>query len=60
VDVRDIDGARRDGVLATIRQACDQTAARRGVRIGIRQINADAPAECDGAVVDALALPSHS
>jgi len=60
VDVRDIDGARRDGVLATIRQACDQTAARRGVRIGIRQINADAPAECDGAVVDALAAAASS
>ncbi|MBZ5727870.1 MAG: M20 family metallo-hydrolase [Acidobacteriia bacterium] len=55
VDVRDIDGARRDGVLARIRQACDETAARRGVTVKAEVINADAPAECDPLVVEALA-----
>jgi len=55
VDVRDIDGARRDGVLARIRQACADTSARRGVRVRIEAINADAPAECDATVVAALA-----
>jgi N-carbamoyl-L-amino-acid hydrolase len=55
VDVRDIDGARRDGVLARIRQACDHAVAARGVRVAIEAINADAPAACDPAVVEALA-----
>jgi ureidoglycolate amidohydrolase len=55
VDVRDIDGMRRDGVLARIRQACDDTAARRGVRVRIEEMNADPPAQCDAAVVEALA-----
>ena len=54
VDVRDIDGGRRDRVLARIRQACDETAAARGVRVAIEEINADAPAQCDPAVVEAL------
>ena len=60
VDVRDIDGARRDSVLARIRQACDDTAARRGVRVRIEEINADAPAQCDAAVVEALAAAASA
>jgi len=60
VDVRDIDGARRDGVLARIRQACDDTAARRGTRVLIEEINADAPAQCDAMVVEALALAASA
>lgn len=55
VDVRDIDGARRDRALAQIRQACEDVAARRGVRVGIEVVNADAPAQCDAVVVEALA-----
>jgi N-carbamoyl-L-amino-acid hydrolase len=54
VDVRDIDGARRDGVLRQIRRACDDVAARRGVRVAIEPVNEDAPAQCDAAVVEAL------
>jgi N-carbamoyl-L-amino-acid hydrolase len=60
VDVRDIDGARRDGVLARIRQACDDTAARRGTRVLIEEINADAPAQCDAMVVEALATAASA
>jgi N-carbamoyl-L-amino-acid hydrolase len=60
VDVRDIDGARRDGVLARIRQACDGIAARRGVRLRIETINADAPAACDATVVEALAAAASA
>ena len=30
-DVRDIDGARRDGVLAALAAAIDEVSARRGV-----------------------------
>jgi N-carbamoyl-L-amino-acid hydrolase len=60
VDVRDIDGARRDRVLDRIRQACDETSAARGVRVAIEEINADAPAQCDARVVDALAAAASA
>ena len=55
VDVRDIDLARRDSVLDDIRHSCAEIAARRGVRVNIETINADAPAACDPAVVEAIA-----
>jgi len=54
LDVRDIDEARRDSVLAAIDRACVEIAARRGVKIRKEIINSDAPAECDARVVDAL------
>jgi N-carbamoyl-L-amino-acid hydrolase len=54
MDVRDIDGARRDRVLAEIDQACAEIAARRGVRLGKQVINADPPAACDERVIGAL------
>jgi ureidoglycolate amidohydrolase len=55
IDVRDIDGARRDGVLASIATATVEIAARRGVAIDTHLINADPPATCDPSVVGALA-----
>jgi ureidoglycolate amidohydrolase len=55
MDVRDIDGARRDGVLAEIERTCAEVAARRGVRIGYEIVNADPPAQCNPAVVNVLA-----
>lgn len=54
VDVRDIDLARRDAVLSRIEATCGDVAARRRVSITTSVINADAPAQCDGVVVDAL------
>jgi N-carbamoyl-L-amino-acid hydrolase len=54
VDVRDIDGARRDAVLAAIYSACDEIAKRRGVAISREVVNADPPAQCDAGIVDAL------
>ena len=54
VDVRDIDGRRRDAALAVIRQACDNIAARRRVSIVIETINADAPCQCAPAVIEAI------
>lgn len=54
VDVRDIDGDRRDGVLTAIAAACDEVSRRRGVRIERTIVNADPPATCAPAIVDAF------
>jgi hydantoinase/carbamoylase family amidase len=54
VDVRDIDGSRRDAVLDRIRVACDRIAARRGVTVRVELINADPPARSDPRVVDTV------
>ena len=54
VDVRDIDQARRDSVLAGIAAACGEIAGRRGVTVRSEVVNADPPAQCGSAVVEAL------
>ena len=53
-DVRDTDGARRDGVLAALKTACDEVSTRRGVKITTELINADPPTTCDAEILDAL------
>jgi N-carbamoyl-L-amino-acid hydrolase len=55
IDVRDIDGARRDVVLAAIRDASTAIAARRGVTVTVEPINADPPAQCAPEVVELIA-----
>jgi ureidoglycolate amidohydrolase len=60
VDVRDIDGARRDDVLEAIAAACDEIARRRRVRVERTIVNADAPAVCDAHIVDVLAVACES
>ena len=54
IDVRDIEGARRDGVVAQIRQAAEAIATRRGVTLKIQMLNADPPAQCSPVVLNAL------
>src|SRR5258708_66420 len=54
IDVRDIDEARRDSVLARIQTSCDEIAARRRVAVRTEMINADPPAQCDDKIIDAL------
>jgi N-carbamoyl-L-amino-acid hydrolase len=54
IDVRDIDGARRNRVLCEIDAAVAEIAARRKVRIASETINADPPAQCDPKIVAAL------
>jgi ureidoglycolate amidohydrolase len=54
VDVRDIDQARRDEVLREIERARDEIAARRDVIVRTEPINADPPAHCAPAIVDAI------
>ncbi len=53
-DIRDIDGSRRDGVIDKLKTACDEVAERRGVSIKTELVNADPPATCDPAILDAL------
>ena len=53
-DIRDIDGPRRDRVLDTLRRACADVAARRGVAISTELVNADPPTVCDPAILAAL------
>ena len=54
VDIRDTDLKRRDGVLQSLKKACDGVAAKRLVTIESELLNADAPAECDASVIAAL------
>jgi ureidoglycolate amidohydrolase len=53
-DIRDTDAARRDGVLALLRDACADVAQRRAVTITTELVNADPPAVCDGEILEAL------
>lgn len=54
IDVRDVDLARRDGMLSTIRAACETVAAKRQVRVEVELINADAPAQAIPLITEAL------
>jgi ureidoglycolate amidohydrolase len=54
IDVRDIDLARRDGMLSTIRDACKAVAAKRQVRVEVEPINADAPAQASPLITETL------
>ncbi|HWA93486.1 MAG TPA: M20 family metallo-hydrolase [Terracidiphilus sp.] len=53
-DVRDTDGARRDGVLEALYAKCREVETKRGVRITTEVVNADPPAECDAAILAAM------
>ena len=53
IDVRDIDGARRDAVVAQICGAWDAVKARRGVAGELQTLNADPPASCAPAITSA-------
>ncbi len=55
LDVRDVDGARRDGVLETIFRAGEEIAARRQVTIVREWLNRDDPAGADAELVEAIA-----
>ena len=53
IDVRDIDGARRDAMVADILKKGEAIAKARDVRWSAEMINADPPATCDPRVVNA-------
>ncbi len=54
IDVRDIEGARRDAVLAKIMHAAESIARRRGVTLTTELLNADPPAQCSPMILAAL------
>jgi ureidoglycolate amidohydrolase len=54
VDVRDIDLARRDLVLAHIGRSCEDIAVRRRVTVRLEPINADPPAQCAQTIIGAI------
>jgi N-carbamoyl-L-amino-acid hydrolase len=54
VDIRDTSLERRDAVMQVIGSARQSIAAKRHVLIQTEQLNADAPAQCDPAIVEAL------
>ena len=58
IDVRDIDGPRRDRVLDRIRSQAAAFGAARGTPTSVELINADPPATCDPAIVDAVKMAS--
>ncbi|HEV2494849.1 MAG TPA: M20 family metallo-hydrolase [Terriglobia bacterium] len=60
IDVRDIDLARRDGVLSALGAVCQEVSARRKVTVRHEVINADAPAQSSPAIVDALVQSSEA
>lgn len=53
-DIRDIDEARRDRVIAGLRAACQEVERRRSVSVQVEMVNADPPAACDPAILDAM------
>lgn len=59
LDVRDTDLARRDGMIAAIQSSCDRVAQQRGLRVTTELMNADAPAQCDGRIIEAITTACH-
>mmetsp|Transcript_12307 Transcript_12307/g.40405 ORF Transcript_12307/g.40405 Transcript_12307/m.40405 type:complete len:465 (+) Transcript_12307:14-1408(+) len=60
IDVRDIDGPRRDGVVSQILASADEIAARRGVEVSVNLINQDPPASCGDAIINAVEGAANS
>jgi ureidoglycolate amidohydrolase len=56
IDVRDTNLARRDGMLAAIRSACEAVGAKRQVSVEIELVNADAPAQASPLVTEAVSV----
>lgn len=54
MDVRDVDVARRNGVLAELARVCQAVSARRGVAVRTEMLNSDPPADCAPELLEAL------
>jgi len=60
LDIRDIDGARRDAAIRAIETEIRKIAEYRGVKIDTEAINADDPAICDPRVVATLVAAAET
>jgi ureidoglycolate amidohydrolase len=54
VDIRDTDLQRRDAVMQALENSCRATSEKRQVSIHSELLNADAPADCAPAIIEAL------
>jgi hydantoinase/carbamoylase family amidase len=54
IDVRDIDGPRRDRVLKRVRASAGRLGEERKVTTTVEQINADPPVTCDETIIAAI------
>jgi len=54
IDIRDIDGDRRQRVLAEVEQNAEAICRRRALRHELRIVNADAPGTCDPGIVETI------
>ena len=54
VDIRDTDLQRRDDVMGTLEATTKRVSSKRKVSIHTELLNADAPADCDPAIIAAL------
>lgn len=54
VDIRDIDPARREGVMLALRQEIEELARRREVKVTEALVNADEPATCSPHIVQMI------
>ncbi len=59
-DIRDIDGARRDGMITSLERACTDVSARRGVKVTTEVVNRDDPASCDSGIVGTVTTVCES
>jgi ureidoglycolate amidohydrolase len=59
IDVRDIDGPRRDRVLDRIRERAEAFGRERDTPTSVELINADPPATCDAAIIAAIEASSR-
>jgi ureidoglycolate amidohydrolase len=53
IDLRDIDLARRDRVVTEVKSTIEKIAERRGLEFSLQILNADPPATCAAAIVNA-------
>jgi N-carbamoyl-L-amino-acid hydrolase len=54
IDIRDIDGQRRNAVLQFIRERAARIGEQRGIKTTVELINVDPPATCDPKIVAAI------
>jgi len=59
VDIRDTDLQRRDHVVRTLEATTKRVSSKRKVSIHTELLNADAPADCDPAIIAALSESCH-